>query len=187
MAERLPYFTIGNSTLTVDELAARLHAAGVTRLIDVRTIRRSRTNPQFNQDVLPQQLAARGIAYEAMADLGGRRGRQRAIAPEVNGFWDNASFHNYADWALQPPFRAALARLREQGQRQRCAIMCAESVWWRCHRRIITDHLLAAGETVRHIMDVGIDEARLTPAAQVHADGTVSYPAPQRSLNLEAP
>jgi uncharacterized protein (DUF488 family) len=76
-----------------------------------------------------------------------------------------------------------LARLREQGQRQRCAIMCAESVWWRCHRRIIADHLLAAGETVRHIMDAGIDEAHLTPAAQVHADGTVSYPAPQRSLN----
>ena len=187
MAERLPYFTIGHSTLSVDELAAHLHAAGVTRLIDVRTIRRSRTNPQFNQDTLPLALAAHGIGYEAMADLGGRRGRQRAIAPEVNGHWDNASFHNYADWALQAPFRAALQELRDKGQRERCAVMCAEAVWWRCHRRIIADHLLAAGETVRHIMDAGIDEAHLTPAAQVHADGTVSYPAPQRSLNLETP
>lgn len=184
MAERLPYFTIGHSTLTVDELAARLHAAGVTRLIDVRSIRRSRTNPQFNQDALAPALAARGIAYEAMADLGGRRGRQRAVPPEVNGWWDNESFHNYADWALQPAFRAALARLRELGQRQRCAVMCAESVWWRCHRRIIADHLLAAGETVRHIMDGAIDEARLTPAAQVQPDGSVTYPAAQRSLPM---
>ena len=184
MAERLPYFTIGHSTLTVDELAARLHAAGVTRLIDVRSIRRSRTNPQFNQDVLPQQLAARGIAYEAMADLGGRRGRQRAIAPEVNGFWDNASFHNYADWALQAPFRAALQELRDKGQHERCAVMCAESVWWRCHRRIIADHLLAAGETVRHIMDGHIDEAQLNAGARVHDDGTVSYPAAQQALDV---
>ena len=178
MAERLPYFTIGHSTLTVDELAARLHAAGVTRLIDVRSIRRSRTNPQFNQDVLPQQLAARGIAYEAMADLGGRRGRQRAIAPAVNGFWDNASFHNYADWALQAPFRAALQALRDKGQRERCAVMCAESVWWRCHRRIIADHLLAAGEDVRHIMEGRIEAAHLTAGAQIGADGQISYPGP---------
>lgn len=181
---RLPYFTIGHSTLTVDELAARLHAAGVTRLIDVRSIPRSRTNPQFNRDVLPGALAARGIACQAMADLGGRRGRQRAVAPEVNGFWDNASFHNYADWALQPPFRAALQALREQGQRERCAVMCAEAVWWRCHRRIIADHLLAAGETVRHILDGGIEDAHLTAGAQVHADGTVSYPAAQQALDL---
>ena len=176
MPARLPYFTIGHSTLSVDELAARLKAAKVTRLIDVRTIPRSRTNPQFNQDLLPQQLAARGIACEAMADLGGRRGRQRAIAPEVNGFWDNASFHNYADWALQPRFQAALKTLREEGQQERCAIMCSEAVWWRCHRRIIADYLLAAGESVFNIIDKKIEPARLTPGAVVHTDGTVTYP-----------
>lgn len=184
MAERLPYFTIGHSTLTVDELAARLHTAGVTRLIDVRTIPRSRTNPQFNRDALPTALAAHGIAYEYMADLGGRRGRQRAVAPEVNGFWDNASFHNYADWALQPAFRAALQALRDKGQHERCAVMCAEAVWWRCHRRIIADHLLAAGERVCHIMDGHVDDAHLTVGAQVNADGTVSYPAVQSALDL---
>ena len=184
MAERLPYFTIGHSTLTVDELAARLHAAGVTRLIDVRSIRRSRTNPQFNEGTLPQALAAQGIAYEAMADLGGRRGRQHGVAPEVNGFWDNASFHNYADWALQPAFRAALQDLRDKGQHERCAVMCAEAVWWRCHRRIIADQLLAAGETVRHIMDGPIVDATLNPGAEVQADGTVRYPAAQASLDL---
>ena len=181
--ERLPYFTIGHSTLTVDALATRLHAAGVTRLIDVRTIPRSRTNPQFNRDTLPTSLAAHGIAYEAMADLGGRRSHQKGVTPELNGFWDNASFHNYADWALQAPFRVALQALRDKGQRERCAVMCAEAVWWRCHRRIIADHLLAAGERVHHIMDGHIDEARLTAGAQVHPDGTVSYPATQPTLD----
>ena len=85
-AERLPYFTIGDSTLSVDALAARLQAVGVTRLIDVRRFPRSRSHPQFNADTLARDLAERGIAYEAMPDLGGRRGPQRDVAPEVNGF-----------------------------------------------------------------------------------------------------
>ncbi|MFD1711673.1 DUF488 domain-containing protein [Ottowia sp. GY511] len=174
---RLPYFTIGHSTLSVDQLAARLQAVGVTRLIDVRSFPRSRTNPQFNADTLARDLAERGIAYERLPDLGGRRGRQPGVAPEVNGFWDNASFHHYADWALQPPFAAALATLRRQGQHERCAIMCSEAVWWRCHRRIIADHLLAAGEQVCHLMDGRSEAAHLTPGAQVHGNGTVTYPA----------
>ena len=187
MAERLPYFTIGHSTLSVDELAAHLHAAGVTRLIDVRTFPRSRTNPQFNSEELARALAERGIAYERLEDLGGRRGRQCEVAPEVNAFWDNASFHNYADWALQAPFRAALQELRDKGQRERCAVMCAEAVWWRCHRRIIADHLLAAGESVRHIMDGHIDEAHFNAGAQVQDDGTVSYPSAQKALDVPPP
>ena len=178
VADRLPYFTIGHSTLTVDALAEHLHAAGVTRLIDVRTFPRSRTNPQFNSEELARALAERGIAYERLEDLGGRRGRQREVAPEVNAFWDNASFHNYADWALQAPFRAALQALRDKGQHERCAVMCAESVWWRCHRRIIADHLLAAGEDVRHIMEGRIEAAHLTAGAQIGADGQISYPGP---------
>ena len=176
VADRLPYFTIGHSTLTVDALAEHLHAAGVTRLIDVRTFPRSRTNPQFNSEELARALAERGIAYERLEDLGGRRGRQCEVAPEVNAFWDNASFHNYADWALQPRFQAALKTLREEGQQERCAIMCSEAVWWRCHRRIIADYLLAAGESVFNISDKKIEPARLTPGAVVHADGTVTYP-----------
>ena len=181
-AGRLPYFTIGHSTLSVDELVARLRAAGVTLLIDVRSIPRSRTNPQFNRDVLPDALAAHGLRYLALADLGGRRGRQRSVNPECNAFWQNTSFHNYADWALQPPFRQALQQLRELGQRECCAVMCAESVWWRCHRRIIADHLLASGERVFHIMDGGLVEAQLTEGAQVHPGGTVSYPPIQPKL-----
>ena len=176
MPARLPYFTIGHSTLSVDELAAHLHAAGVTRLIDVRTIRRSRTNPQFNQDTLPLALAAHGIGYEAMADLGGRRGRQRAIAPEVNGHWDNASFHNYADWALQAPFRAALQELRDKGQRERCAVMCAEAVWWRCHRRLIADDLSARGWTVVHLMGHGNAVPHTLQVGAVLIDDVLRYP-----------
>lgn len=176
MAARLPYHTIGHSTLSVDELAERLKAAEVTHLIDVRTIPRSRTNPQFNRDALPAALAPHGIGYQHMASLGGRRKLQRNVAPEVNGFWDNRSFHNYADYALQPAFREGLEQLREIGQRERCAVMCSEAVWWRCHRRIIADHLLAMGETVRHIMADRIEDAKLNAGAVV-AGGLVTYPA----------
>ena len=137
MPARLPIHTIGHSTLSIDEFAQRLQAAEVTRLIDVRTIPRSRTNPQFNQDALSRSLGDYGISYEHMAKLGGRRKLQRNVAPDVNGFWDNRSFHNYADYALQPAFREGLAELRNAGQQGRCAIMCSEAVWWRCHRRIV--------------------------------------------------
>ena len=174
---RRPFFTIGHAALGLPDFIAVLQGAGVQRLVDVRAFPRSRSNPQFNLDTLPAALAAQGIDYEHMADLGGRRGRQPGVAPEVNGAWDNESFHHYADWALQPAFGAALAHLRETGQRQCCAVMCAESLWWRCHRRIIADHLLATGETVRHIMDGHVEDARPTPFARVAADGLVRYPS----------
>ena len=178
MPARLPYHTIGHSTLSVDELAARLKAAGVTRLIDVRTIPRSRTNPQFNQDVLPPALAPHGIAYEAMASLGGRRSRQRNVAPEVNGFWDNRSFHNYADHALSAEFGEALRALRELGHEKRAAVMCAEAVWWRCHRRIIADYLLAAGEQVIHVLGPGSETPGSLSEGAVPENGLLTYPEP---------
>src|SRR5690606_23770756 len=122
----------------------------VRLLVDVRTVPRSRTNPQFNRDVLGAALAACQIGYAHSAALGGLRGRQQAAGPSPNGMWENASFRNYADYALTAPLREGLADLRDLGARQRTAIMCAEAVWWRCHRRIIADYLLAAGETVFH-------------------------------------
>ncbi|MBI4045748.1 MAG: DUF488 domain-containing protein, partial [Devosia nanyangense] len=92
-------------------------------------------------------------------------------------FWTNDSFHNYADYALSEPFRAGLERLLDEGSRRRCAIMCSEAVWWRCHRRIVADYLIAAGKSVFHIMDKGhIEPAHLTPGAVVQPDGTVLYP-----------
>jgi uncharacterized protein (DUF488 family) len=113
-----------------------------------------------------------------MAALGGLRGRQRQVRAEVNGFWQNESFHNYADYAMSETFRDGLARLREAGRDRRCAILCAEAVWWRCHRRIIADYLLAAGETVLHIMGSGhMVPAHLTGASKADASGVLRYPA----------
>jgi uncharacterized protein (DUF488 family) len=113
-----------------------------------------------------------------MAALGGLRGRTRGVPVEVNGLWTNQSFHNYADYALSAPFQAGLAHLLERGRERRCAIMCSEAVWWRCHRRIVADHLIARGEAVIHILGPGrLEPARLTPGAVVQG-GAVVYPAP---------
>ncbi|MGB9398868.1 MAG: DUF488 domain-containing protein [Pseudolabrys sp.] len=110
------------------------------------------------------------IAYENIAELGDLRPRSRDIAPTVNGFWKNQSFHNYADYAMSSGFQSGLGRLRELGSVRRCVVMCAEAVWWRCHRRIITDYLLAAGEQVFHIMGPGkIVRATLTKVARPQA------------------
>jgi uncharacterized protein (DUF488 family) len=169
------YYTIGHSTRSVAELAALLQSAGVKRLADVRAIPRSRTNPQFNIEALPPELAQDGIAYEHFPELGGRRGRALDASP--NQFWKNASFRNYADYAGTQAFRTGLERLRSFGQQRCTAIMCAEALWWRCHRRIIADSLICAGETVFHILGPGkIEPAKLTPAARNTPEGILVYP-----------
>jgi len=173
-----PFFTIGHSNRTLDELASLLVPNDVGLVIDVRKMPRSRFNTQFNADVMPASLAPYGIAYEHMGALGGMRGRVREIPLETNAFWENASFHNYADYAMTPAFRAALAELLERGRQVRCAIMCAEAVWWRCHRRIITDYLLAADCDVFHIIENSVPEpASLTPGARAVPEG-LAYPSP---------
>lgn len=172
-----PFFTIGHGTRSLVELAALLKANEVRRLVDVRTVPRSRTNPQFDKDVMPAALAPHGLAYCHMAALGGLRGKARVVPPDVNAFWENQSFHNYADYATTPAFRAGLEALLALGAQERCAIMCAETVWWRCHRRIITDYLLAAGEGVFHIVGSDVPEpATITPSAMAR-NGVLVYPA----------
>jgi uncharacterized protein (DUF488 family) len=172
-----PFYTIGHSTRSTEEFVALLAVAEVKLVVDVRTVPRSRTNPQFNRDVLPSSLAARGVAYEHMPALGGLRGTQPDVPPEVNAFWDNASFHNYADYAMSEEFRSGLEELRELGRGTRAGVMCAEAVWWRCHRRIVTDYLIAAGEEVFHILGPGHTErARLTAAARLGSNGVLTYP-----------
>jgi uncharacterized protein (DUF488 family) len=174
-----PYFTIGHSTRGLDEFVALLREAGCGLVADVRTVPRSRTNPQFNADSLPDQLADAGIGYRHLARLGGLRGRRKGTPASPNGFWENASFRNYADYAMTPEFRAGLTELRALAGERTCAIMCAEAVWWRCHRRIITDYLLVEGQDVRHILGAGhIDPATMTPAARPQPDGTILYPPP---------
>jgi uncharacterized protein (DUF488 family) len=122
-----PFYTIGHSTRSIDELVELLQSAEIRLVADVRTVPRSRTNPQYNRDILPAALGPFKIGYEQIAALGGLRGRRKDTPPAVNAFWHNQSFHNYADHAMSPEFRSGLARLRELGRSMPCAIMCAGS------------------------------------------------------------
>jgi uncharacterized protein (DUF488 family) len=176
MSSMPPVFTIGHSTRSIAQFADLLGCGPVELVIDVRTVPRSRRNPQYNEDVLGAELAAFQVTYARMADLGGLRSRSADVPSEVNGFWDNQSFHNYADYALSSKFAAALAELLQISSTRRCAVMCAEAVWWRCHRRIIADYLLVRGRSVFHLMgNDRVEPALLTPAARPH-EGKITYP-----------
>ncbi|SFY04638.1 DUF488 family protein [Pseudomonas sp. NFACC36] len=171
-------YTIGHSTRTLEQFVEMLEGFQVDTLVDVRTVPRSRTNPHYNLDTLPGQLAGYGLRHERILALGGLRKKSRSIPEQTNGFWDNRSFHNYADYALSEAFEEGLQRLLALSENHCCAIMCAEAVWWRCHRRIIADYLLVRGVDVIHIMDRNkSNKAVLNPAAR--AQGLkLTYPAP---------
>jgi len=172
-----PFFTIGHSVRPLDAFIGLLKGAEVRLVVDVRAIARSRTNPQYNGDTLPGSLSRIQIGYEHVAELGGRRARQPDVPAATNAFWQNESFHNYADYATGERFHAALARLRQRGHSERCAMMCAETMWWRCHRRIIADYLIAAGEAVFHILGPDhVVPAVMTAAARRGAEGVLTYP-----------
>ena len=176
-------FTVGHSTRSVGELIVLLRDAGVDLLVDVRSVPRSRTNPQFNTDALPEALAEAGIGYRHIRALGGLRHHPKGAPESPNTLWRNDAFRDYADYAMTEPFRGGLAELRVLADEHRCAMMCAEAVWWRCHRRIVADYLLAEGEAVTHIMAPAKTEpATLTPGAEPQSDGTILYPAAQRQL-----
>jgi uncharacterized protein (DUF488 family) len=161
-----------------------LRAGGVQSVVDIRSVPRSRTNPDYNLDVLPEALAPFQIDHIRIAELGGLRKRSKLIPPEINGFWVNPSFHNYADYALSEEFRRGLAELRSLASERRTAIMCAEAVWWRCHRRIVADYLLAEGDGVFHLMGENrVEPARMTEAALRAEDG-LHYPRPGQAEAL---
>ena len=175
--EAFPICTIGHSTATIPEFVDLLRVGDVGMVVDVRTVPRSRRNPQYNLNVLPEELARFQVRHEFIRELGGLRGKSHDVAPEVNGLWRNRSFHNYADYALTESFGHGFQRLLVLAARERCAIMCAEAVWWRCHRRIIADYLIAGGHIVLHLMwPDRIEPASLTPGA-VPAGEAVTYPA----------
>jgi len=147
-------------------------------VVDIRTVPKSRTNPHYNEEPLAEALAAYQIGHCRIAELGGLRKKQRDVGPEVNGWWENRSFHNYADHALSEDFDRGLAALVALGRERRTAMMCSEAVWWRCHRRIVADHLIARGESVFHLMGDDRVEPASPSAGAVFDAGRLTYPPP---------
>lgn len=185
-SETRPFFTIGHSTRSVEEVADLLQAVGADMIVDVRKMPRSRANPQFNGDVLPPALGERQIGYRHIAALGGLRGVHPGPEGSPNRLWRNKSFRNYADYALTSPFREGLAELIVQGRERTCAIMCAEVLWWRCHRRIIADYLLTGGASVFNILGThDVKPAVLTPGAEPILEGL--FYREQLSADLDQP
>jgi uncharacterized protein (DUF488 family) len=172
-------FTIGHSTRTIAAFLALLREAEIECLVDVRRFPGSRRHPQFNGEALAHSLAEAGILYRHLPSLGGRRGGASG-KESPHTLWREEAFRNYADHAETGEFRAGFKALLALAAERRVAIMCAEAVWWRCHRRIIADYLIASGVTVMHILDEGkIDPARLTPDATIRPDRSVLYQAPR--------
>ncbi|HYW44723.1 MAG TPA: DUF488 domain-containing protein [Bryobacteraceae bacterium] len=165
--------TIGHSNRPLADLLEMLTAHGVELLIDVRTVPRSRHNPQFNRESLPASLAAAGIQYLHMPGLGGLR---HARKDSINAGWRNPGFRGFADYMQTPEFAENLAGLERLGQAHVAAIMCAESLPWRCHRSLIADALTVRGIPVRHIMAAGkADLHHLTAFARVEG-ARITYP-----------
>lgn len=174
MKKPLPViYTVGHSTHRLEELVIMLRAHGVERLVDVRTIPRSRHNPQFNRDTLSQAMHNRHLSYRHLKELGGLR---RPRPDSTNTGWRNASFRGYADYMQTPEFAEALERLIALADEKPTAIMCAEAVPWRCHRSLIADALTARGFEVRDIMSATSAKLhRLTPIAKLKGQ-QVTYP-----------
>lgn len=168
-------WTIGHSTLSLERLASLLEEHRIELLCDVRTVPRSRRHPQFSADALARSLTERGIDYRHLAGLGGWRRPQR---DSPNQGWRNDAFRGYADHMLSPAFANAFDELCSLASRRRSAIMCAEALWWRCHRRLIADRLLAAGWEVCHIASDGRSSPHaLAEFAVIQSDRSVIYPA----------
>jgi uncharacterized protein (DUF488 family) len=168
-------FTIGHSTRPVAEFIEILRTFGIKRVVDVRTIPKSRHNPQFNEEELRGSLKAVKIGYLHMKGLGGLR---HARKDSPNTAWRNASFRGFADYMQTDEFEESLAKLLKTSEKRATAIMCAEAVPWRCHRSLIGDALLVRGVLVRHIMGLGpYRDHTLTPWAKVRGK-KITYPQP---------
>lgn len=165
-------WTVGHSTLLIEQFLAVLGSFEIQLLVDVRSFPGSRRYPHFNRDNLRASLWAAGIDYLHMPELGGRR---KTRPDSQNVAWRNESFRGYADYMETDAFRLGIEQLLELARERRTAIMCAEAVWWRCHRSLIADHLKVAGVTVTHILGAGKSEEHpYTSAAQI-VNGKLSY------------
>ncbi len=171
-------FSIGHSTHPIDDFLALLARHGIQALADIRRFPGSRKFPHFNQADLAAAVQRAGMEYHWLEALGGRRGKSRTGPPTVNLGLQNEGFRNYADYMGTREFQEAASRLRELARRRRTAMMCAEALYWRCHRRLVSDFLLAGGATVQHILPDGkLRPHQLTDGARADA-GRVTYPGP---------
>lgn len=176
-------YTIGHSTHTIEEFIAMLKAHNIEELIDVRTVPRSRHNPQFGADQLAASLRQAGIAYIHLAKLGGLR---RTSKDSINTGWHNTSFRGYADYMATADFQAGLEQLQQLAEAKTVAIMCAEAVPWRCHRSLISDALTTLGWQVLHITSKKTAKPHeLTSFLKVQ-DGKLSYPEPATEQTKDA-
>ena len=175
-------WTIGHSTRTIEEFIAALQANGIKLVADVRLLPGSKRYPQFNKEELARSLREDGIGYQHFPELGGRRKPRKNSR---NTAWRNESFRGYADYMETAEFASAIARLREMAVRNgTTAIMCAEMVWWRCHRSLIADCLKAQGFEVIHILDANkIDPHPFTSAAEI-LNGKLDYSQKQPALPI---
>ncbi len=177
-------YTIGHSTRSTEDFISLLNESKIRMVVDVRSVPYSRRYPQHNTDALAEALASQRIDYEHLPALGGHRKGQN-VPSHINMFWTHRSFHNYADYAMSEEFKTGLDSLLEIGRSKSTAYMCAEAVWWKCHRRIITDYVIASGFSVKHILGAGqVREASLTKGAEC-CNKTVRYHCEQIGMDLD--
>ena len=174
-------WTIGHSTLDIESFLALLRANEIRALADVRRFPGSRRHPQFGQTNLAASLAAAQIEYFHLPELGGRR---RARPDSPNTAWRNAAFRGYADYMMSAEFQTGIARLLEIAAARRTAIMCAEALWWQCHRSLIADFLKAGGHVVRHVLSSGKVELHPFTSAACMVNGALSYRAQDAEAEL---
>ena len=172
MKKELSVWTIGHSTLAIEDFLRLLQTSEIRVLADVRSFPGSRRYPQFNKDHLQSSVAANQIEYVHLPELGGRR---RARPDSINMSWRNESFRGYADYMETHGFELGISKLLDLAAQRRTAIMCAESLWWRCHRSLISDYLKVKGIEVVHIIAGGKSEPHPYTSAARIVDGELSY------------
>jgi uncharacterized protein (DUF488 family) len=180
---KITLWTIGHSTRTIEDFLALLNAHEIEALVDVRRFPGSRRHPQFGQEQLTKSLGRAGIGYLHFPELGGRR---RARPDSPNTAWRNAAFRGYADYMMTSDFLAGIEGVIGLAREKRTAIMCAEALWWQCHRALISDFLKAQSTKVIHIVGTGkTQEHPFTSAARIE-DGELSYRAESRQAEFES-
>lgn len=170
-------YTIGHSTRSLDELIEALQAHRISNLVDIRAFPMSRRHPQFNREHLAQELPKAGIEYVWKKEMGGRRGKQMPESP--NTALRNDSFRNYADYMLSPQFEAAATEVRQLAEGAPTAIMCAERLWFQCHRMLVSDYFTARGDIVEHIDATGPTKRHQLMKEAHLVDGRLLYNAGQ--------